>query len=104
MGEIVDEYDTAEIPDVEPLDTDRYRVNARLSVDDLAELVPVQVSSEADDVDTVGGLRARRLGVVPIPGTYVDIDGYRLTAEQAAGRRNRIGTILVEKVEDADES
>ena len=64
----------------------------------------MQVSSEADDVDTVGGLLARRLGVVPIPGTHVDIDGYRLTAEQAAGRRNRIGTILVEKVEDVDES
>ena len=100
VGEIADEYDTAEIPDVEQLGSDRYRVNARLSVDDLADLVPVQVSSEADDVDTVGGLLARRLGVVPIPGTHVDIDGYRLTAEQAAGRRNRIGTILVEKVQE----
>jgi CBS domain containing-hemolysin-like protein len=100
VGEIADEYDTAEIPDVEELAEGRLRVNARLSVDDLAELVPLSVSSEADDVDTVGGLLARRLGVVPIPGTHVDIDGYRLTAEQAAGRRNRIGTILVERLEE----
>lgn len=100
VGEIADEYDTAEIPEVERLDSGRLRLSARLSVDDLADLVPVHVSSETDDVDTVGGLLARRLGVVPIPGTYVDIDGYRLTAEQAAGRRNRIGTVLVEKVQE----
>jgi CBS domain containing-hemolysin-like protein len=103
VGEIADEYDTAEIPDVEELDQGRLRVSARLSVDDLAELVPLSVSSEADDVDTVGGLLARRLGVVPIPGTHVDIDGYRLTAEQAAGRRNRIGTVLVERLEEEQE-
>ena len=101
VGEIADEYDIAEIPDVEELAAGRFRVNARLSVDDLAELVPIAVSSEADDVDTVGGLLARRLGVVPIPGTHVDIDGYRLTAEQAAGRRNRIGTVLVEPIEQS---
>jgi len=100
VGEIADEYDTAEIPDVETLGEDRYRINARLSVDDLAEIVPVQVSSETDDVDTVAGLLARRLGVVPIPGTHIDLDGYRLTAEQAAGRRNRIGTILVARIEE----
>jgi CBS domain containing-hemolysin-like protein len=100
VGEIADEYDTAEIPDVEFLGDGRYRINARLSVDDLADLVPVQVSSDADDVDTVAGLLARRLGVVPIPSTYIDIDGFRLTAEQAAGRRNRIGTILVERMTD----
>jgi CBS domain containing-hemolysin-like protein len=102
VGEIADEYDTGETPDVEPLSDGRFRINARLPVDDLAELVPIRVSSETDDVDTASGLLARRLGVVPIPGTHVDIDGYRLTAEQAAGRRNRIGTILVEKLPEDD--
>ena len=101
VGEITDEYDN-EVPEVEELATDRYRVSARLGVDDLAELVPVQVSSEGEDVDTVGGLLGRRLGVVPIPGTHVDIDGYRLTAERAAGRRNRVGTVLVEKLQSSE--
>ncbi|MCU0278499.1 MAG: hemolysin family protein [Candidatus Nanopelagicales bacterium] len=103
VGEIADEYDTGETPDVQTLAGGRYRVSARLPVDDLAALVPIAVSSEADDVDTVSGLLARRLGVVPIPGTHVDIDGYRLTAEKAAGRRNRIGTVLVEKMPDLTE-
>ncbi len=104
VGEIADEYDTAETPDVERLAGGRYRISARLPVDDLAQLVPIGVSSEVDDVDTVSGLLARRLGVVPIPGSHVDIDGYRLTAEKAAGRRNRIGTVLVEKMTEQLES
>jgi CBS domain containing-hemolysin-like protein len=101
VGEIADEYDT-EAPEVEEVSEGVYRVSARLSVDDLAQLVPVEVSNESEDVDTVGGLLARRLGVVPIPGTHVDIDGYRLTAEMAAGRRNRIGSVLVERLDDGD--
>ena len=104
VGEIADEYDVAEIPDVLALGDGRFRVNARLSVDDLAEVVPIGVSSEVEDVDTVAGLLARRLGVVPIPGTHIDIDGYRLTAEQAAGRRNRIGTVVIEPIGDGDDT
>ena len=105
VGEIADEYDTGQIADVEELADGRHRVNARLTVDDLAQLVPLGVSSDSEDVDTVGGLLARRLGVVPIPGSFIEINGYRLTAEEAAGRRNRIGTVLVEQmplVEQAD--
>lgn len=98
VGEIADEYDAGQTPDVQQLGPDRFRINARLTVDDLAGIVPLQVSNESEDVDTVGGLLARRLGVVPIPGAFIDLEGYRLTAEQAAGRRNRVGTILIEPV------
>ncbi|HQR80752.1 MAG TPA: transporter associated domain-containing protein, partial [Actinomycetota bacterium] len=104
VGEIADEYDAGQIPDVQELGPDRFRINARLTVDDLAEIVPLEVSNESEDVDTVSGLLARRMGVVPIPGAYIDVEGYRLTAEQAAGRRNRIGTILVEPIPAGDES
>jgi CBS domain containing-hemolysin-like protein len=45
-------------------------------------------------VDTVGGLLARRLGVVPIPGTSIEVEGYLLTAESAVGRRHRISSVL----------
>ena len=43
------------------------------------------------------GLVAKRLGRVPIAGASVDIDGWTLTAEQGAGRRNRIGTVLASR-------
>jgi CBS domain containing-hemolysin-like protein len=95
VGEITDEYDQ-ERPPVEWLSPDVARVAARLSVDELAELFGVTI--DAEDVETVGGLLAHALGRVPIAGSEAAISGLRLTAENLSGRRNRIGTVLVERV------
>ncbi len=95
VGEIADEYDR-EQPPVEWLGADEARVTARLPVEELAELFDVSI--EAEDVETVGGLLAQRLGRVPIPGAVGTVAGLRLTAESLAGRRNRIGTVRVERI------
>jgi CBS domain containing-hemolysin-like protein len=95
VGEIADEYDN-ESPPVEWLSQDRARVTARLSVDELAELFGVRI--EAEDVETVGGLLAQRLGRVPIAGSTATVAGLRLTAESLAGRRNRIAAVTVQRV------
>jgi CBS domain containing-hemolysin-like protein len=96
VGEIADEYDTA-APEVTALPEGAFRVLARMHVDDFADLIGTEIDSEEEGVDTVLGLVAKRLGRVPIPGAGVDIDGWRLTAEQGAGRRNRIGTVLAQR-------
>jgi CBS domain containing-hemolysin-like protein len=97
VGEIADEYDR-EQPPVEWLGEGQARVTARLPVEELAELF--NVSIEAEDVETVGGLLAQRLGRVPIPGAVATVAGLRLTAESLAGRRNRIGTVRVERIRE----
>jgi CBS domain containing-hemolysin-like protein len=103
VGEIADEYDTA-APEVARLDDGSVRVSARMHVDDFADLIDVDVESEDEGVDTVLGLMGKRLGRVPIPGATIDIDGWRLTAEQGVGRRNRIGSILAVHVGLGDAS
>jgi CBS domain containing-hemolysin-like protein len=96
VGEIADEYDVDERPAVESLPDGGFRVSARLHVDELAELLDIEFDTEdLEDVDTVGGLIAKRLGKVPIPGATVAIDGWQLTAESTAGRQNRVGTLTV---------
>jgi CBS domain containing-hemolysin-like protein len=99
VGEIADEYDK-EQPPVEWLGEGRARVTARLPVEELEELFGVRI--EAEDVETVGGLLAQRLGRVPIAGSVATVAGLRLTAESLAGRRNRIGTVTVERAMVAD--
>jgi CBS domain containing-hemolysin-like protein len=94
VGEIADEYDQ-ERPPVEWLEAGRARVTARLPVDELAELFGVRI--EAEDVETVGGLLAQRLGRVPIAGSTATVAGLRLTAESLAGRRNRIASVTVQR-------
>jgi CBS domain containing-hemolysin-like protein len=95
VGEIADEYDTA-APEVTELPSGAFRVLARMHVDDFAELIGIEVDSEDEGVDTVLGLVAKRLGRVPIPGASVRQGDWLLTAEQGAGRRNRIGTVLAQ--------
>jgi CBS domain containing-hemolysin-like protein len=95
VGEITDEYDADEI-EVEHVESGPHpvwRVSSRYPIDDLEELFGFDV--EEEDVDSVGGLMAKHLGRVPIPGSHVEAHGLRFDAEDAAGRRNKIGTVLI---------
>jgi len=99
VGEITDEYDN-ERPPVEWLSGGSARVTARLSVTELEELFGVALG--VDDVETVVGLLAHQLGRVPIAGSTAAVGGLRLTAENPTARRNKIGSVLVERVEDTE--
>jgi CBS domain containing-hemolysin-like protein len=101
VGEITDEYDEEEI-EVEYVDDTTYRVSSRFPVDDLDEVVGIEVHDE--EVDSVGGLMAKHLGRVPIPGSVVECHGLRFEAERLTGRRNRIGTVLVSVVTETSET
>jgi CBS domain containing-hemolysin-like protein len=95
VGEITDEYDQ-EQPPVEWIEEGQQaRVTARLPVEELEELFGVRI--DAEDVETVGGLLAQQLGRVPIAGSVAIVQGLKLTAESLAGRRNRIGTVTVQR-------
>ncbi|MFT4287041.1 hemolysin family protein [Nocardioides sp.] len=97
VGEITDEYDAGDDSPV-VIAEGVVRVPARFQIDDLDELLGIDV--EEDDVDSVRGLMAKHLGLVPIPGSVVEAHGLRFTAEETAGRRNKIGTVLIERVEE----
>ncbi|MFD6755552.1 MULTISPECIES: hemolysin family protein [Micromonospora] len=99
VGEITDEYDV-ERPPIEQLPDGAVRVTARLPVEDLGELFDTELPH--DEVETVGGLLAQCLGRVPIPGAEVEVAGLQLLAEGTTGRRNRIDTVLVRRVEPTD--
>ncbi|MCP3785807.1 hemolysin family protein [Micromonospora sp. A3M-1-15] len=99
VGEITDEYDV-ERPPVERLADGAVRVTARLPVENLGELFDTELPT--DEVETVGGLLAQALGRVPIPGAAAEVAGLRLIAEGTTGRRNRIDSVLVSRVEPGD--
>ena len=94
VGEIDDEYDH-EAPGVERLEDGSIRVPATMHVDDLAQLFDVTLDD--DEVDTVGGLLGKTIGLVPIPGSHGEVAGLSLTAERMAGRRHRIATVIVRR-------
>ena len=97
VGEITDEYDV-EAPRHQPVSERESRVSVRLSLEEFDEIYGKRLA--CDDVETVGGLLARELGRVPIPGSTVEVEGLRLTTEGGQGRRNRVGTVLVTRIND----
>lgn len=98
VGEIADEYDD-DLDEMEWLEEGKKaRVSARLHIEDLADHLEIELDeSEREDVDTIGGFMAKVLGRVPIPGSEIELHGWRITAERPVGRRHRIGTVLVER-------
>ncbi|HXO24640.1 MAG TPA: hemolysin family protein, partial [Streptosporangiaceae bacterium] len=100
VGEIADEYDAAEVAPVEELGDNKFRVSARLPIEDVGELYGVEFEEDLD-VDTVGGLLALELGRVPLPGSEVVSHGLLLHAEGGPDHRGRvrIGTVLLSRAE-----
>jgi CBS domain containing-hemolysin-like protein len=102
VGEIVDEYDVEE-PVIEPLPGGDVRVNARMHIDEVNDLIHADLPE--GDWDTVGGLLFSLLGHVPVEGESVEVDGHRLRAEKVQGRR--IGRVRISRVaaggDDADD-
>jgi CBS domain containing-hemolysin-like protein len=98
------------VPDSKPAaellrDMQAQRTHVAIVVDEYggtAGLVTIEDVADDDDVETVGGLLAKRLGKVPIAGSTAVVGGYRLVAESLTGRRNRISTILVQRIPDED--
>jgi CBS domain containing-hemolysin-like protein len=97
VGEIADEYDREE-PQIEPVDEDTFRVNGRLSIDDVNELLDVDLPH--DEWDTVAGLMYGLLGSVPTQGETVTYDHLTFVAEKVQGRR--IAKVLIKRGPEPD--
>lgn len=94
VGDLVDEHDK-DVADPEEISSGIWKLPARFPINELDEILGVEIEDE--DVDTVGGLLAKAIGKVPLPGATGSIHGINLIAQEAVGRRKQVGTILVSK-------
>jgi len=100
VGEIEDEFDDGE-DHFTWLSPDKARANASLHIEDLADELKIEINeSDFEDVDTIGGLMAQKLGRVPIAGSTVSLNGWTITSERPLGRRRRISSVLIERLEN----
>lgn len=90
VGDISDEHDREE-PRIELVDESTFRVNGRVSIDDVNEALGVELPQ--DEWDTVAGLMLGLLGHIPTQGQEVRFDHLKLKAENVVGRR--IKSVLI---------
>jgi CBS domain containing-hemolysin-like protein len=84
VGEIQDEYDREEAA-MHLVNENEAIVDAKVSLDDLNELLDLDIESE--DFDTVGGFVYHELGRMPSPGDEVRAGGLTLRVLSVLGRR-----------------
>ena len=103
VGEIADEYDDG-VESFTWITENKARAKASMHVEDLAEELKITIDrDEFDDVDTIGGYMAEKLGRVPIAGSTIDIDGWSVTSERPLGRRRRISSVMIERIESDED-
>ena len=67
----------------------------------MADELKIEIEkSDYEDIDSIGGLMAQKLGRVPIAGSTISWNGWAITSERPLGRRRRISSVLVERLVD----
>ena len=101
VGEIMDEFDIGE-PEVETVSETEFVMDARVSIDDINEML--SVSMEGDGFDTIGGFVYMRLGKIPSPGDFVEYDGVKIEVISTAGRRLKRLRVTKHQMESSKEA
>ena len=97
VGNIYDEFDPAELPEMEQLEENLWRVVGSVSVDELAEELDVEIPEDAD-YDTVGGMVLSCLHTIPEDGSQFDVQVNGLNIHVDKMEDRRIEEALVRKL------
>jgi CBS domain containing-hemolysin-like protein len=88
VGEIEDEHDDAEAAMLTMLDDGVWEADARIELEELAKAVDPRLSSDEDEVDTLGGLVFLIAGHIPANGECITHpSGWKLEAVDSDPRR-----------------
>ena len=102
VGEITDEFDDG-VEAFTWINEDKARAKATLHIEDLADELKIEIDKEDfEDVDTIGGLMAQKLGRVPIAGSTISMLGWSITSERPVGRRRKISSVIIERIKDGE--
>ena len=87
VGEIRDEYDQQEEAPYEKISADEYIFQGRIDIDDFNDLIGTHLTR--DIADTLAGFIYGEIGLVPVGGETVEVENWKLTVQQVAGRSIR---------------
>jgi len=93
VGDIRDEHDLTESDLIEQLAPDRYRVDAKIDLDELNEITGTAFDTETSEFETLGGLILHLAGKIPTKGDDFEHENMRLIVESV--ENHRIGNVLV---------
>ena len=98
VGNIYDEFDPKEDPEITRLSDGRWRISGSADLESVAKALDIQLPTD-EEYDTLGGLIFSRLTEIPSDGEHpvVECFGLRISVEQIADRR--VEWAVVEKLD-----
>jgi CBS domain containing-hemolysin-like protein len=89
VGDIEDEHDLDDAPTIIANEDGSFMVDARASLDEMSQALgtDLEAMSDAEDVETIGGLVTALAGHVPVRGEIVVEDGFEFEVLDADPRR-----------------
>lgn len=107
VGEIEDEHDEEEPPEIVAEKNGSFVMDAGSSLEDVAAAVGGDIAKDRDDkeVETIGGVVFSLLGRIPTKGEKVSVPGYEiqiLEADQRRIHRIRIRAVPIETTEETE--
>jgi magnesium and cobalt transporter len=85
VGDLPDEFDPLDEPDVVRVDQNRWLVDGRMGVDDVRERLAIDIPD--GEYVTLGGFLFERFGHIPAEGEAVAVDGWDLRVTEMDRRR-----------------
>jgi putative hemolysin len=101
MGNILDEYDEEEQPEIAVLADNNIRIDGATSLDDVAEQLGIDMP--LDEYETIGGFVIGQLGNIPEDGDtpQIEYEGYKFNVDKVEDKR--IISVTVTKEETVAE-
>lgn len=96
MGNIFDEYDGEEVPEIDELDKNTFIINGTTSLEEVSEYLDTPLP--VDEYDTIGGFVIGQLGRIPSSDEQPEIEFEGLTFKVKGVYEKRIQKIIVCKV------
>lgn len=94
VGNIYDEFDKMEQPDIVPLGDNLWQVSGTTPISSLVDDLELPLP-ESDDYDTLGGLIVTRLNAIPKDGEELDMDINGVTLHVEKIEDHRIESVVV---------
>ena len=97
VGNLYDEYDELEIPDIEKIDESTWKIQGTAFIEDIEEELDIKLK-DTDDYETLGGMVFAELHSIPEDGKVFEITVQELKITVTKVENKRIVETLVEKI------
>lgn len=103
VGNIYDEYDSAEEPEIEKISDNTWKVNGSVFIEDLAEELNIELEDD-ESYDTIGGMVLSCLHTIPQDGSRLTVEIQNLRIDVTKIQNRRIEEVKVSIIKQEEEN